>query len=106
MAEEQEHLTGTQKKAFLEFLFSKEAAFQDKRGTWNGDPVDFEMKPDAKPFAMRPYTIPYAYDRTTKKEVSRLEKEVKLLTRENNLKYLSACFIIPKKGVLQVFEDY
>ena len=55
VAEEQKHLTGPQKEASLKFLFTKEAAFHGKRGTWNGDPVDFEMKPEAKLFTMELY---------------------------------------------------
>ena len=86
-----------QREAFLKILISREAAFQGKRGDWNGEPVDFELKPGTKPFAMKPYTIPHILYKTTKKEVERLEKEVGLLSRNENLQYLSACFIIPKK---------
>ena len=97
VANDQKQLTGLQREMFLKFLVSKEAAFQGKRGDWNGNPVDFELKSDAKPFAMKPYQIPHALYQTTKKEVERLEKEVGLLSRNENLEYLSACFIIPKK---------
>ena len=97
VANEQTQLTGVQKDSFLKFLLSKEAAFRGKRGDWNGEPVDFELKPGAKPFAMRPYMIPHALYKTTKKEVERLEKEVGLLSRNEDLHYLSSCFIIPKK---------
>ena len=41
--------------------------------------------------------IPHALCNTTKKEVDRLEKEVALLSRNKNLNFLPACFIIPKK---------
>ena len=98
VANEQKQLTGLQREIFLKFLISKEATFQGKRGDWNGNPVDFELKPDARPFAMKPYQIPHTLYQTTKKEVERLEKEVGLLSRNENLRYLSACFIIPKRG--------
>ena len=39
----------------------------------------------------------------TKKEVERLKKEVGLLNRNENLEYLSACFIIPKKDQIVRF---
>ena len=78
-------------------LLQQEEAFQGNCGTWKGDPVDFELKPNARPFVMRPYTIPHSLYKTTKKEVDRLCSEVGLLSRRNDLKYLSACFIIPKK---------
>ena len=41
--------------------------------------------------------IPHVLYNTTKKEVDRLEKEVGLLSRNEDLKFLSACFIVPKK---------
>ena len=46
---------------------------------------------------MKLYMIPHALYNTTKNEVDRLEKEVGLLSRNENLNVLSACFIIPKK---------
>ena len=59
--------------------------------------MDFELKPGTRTFAMKPYQIPHALYKTTKKEVERLEKEVKLLSRNENLHYLSSCLIILKK---------
>ena len=97
VAAEQVQLTGLQREAFLKFLRSKEAAFQGRRGDWNGEPVDFELNPGTKPFSMKPYMILHSLYKTTKKEVDRLEKEVGLLSRNEDSKYLSACFIIPKK---------
>ena len=98
IAAAQEHLTGLQREAFLKMLQEKEAAFMGVRGTWNGDPVEFKLKKDKKkPFYTKPYLIPKSLYATTRKEVDRLEKEVGLLTKRTDLKYLSACFVIPKK---------
>ena len=107
VAAAQTHLTGLQREAFLQFLVNKEAASQGCRGTWNGDPVEFDLKPGARPFAMRPYQIPHAHMKVTKAEVDRLEKEVGLLTKTTGLKYLSACFVIPKKdGTVRFITDF
>ena len=69
--------------------------------------MDFQLKEGSKPFAMRPYQIPHSLHKTTKREVTRLEKNVKLLTRKTDLRYLSACFIIPKKdGTVRFITDF
>ena len=67
VASEQTQLTGLKKEHFLKFLWSKEAAFQGKRGNWNGEPAEFELKSNARSFAMRPYQIPHALYQTTKR---------------------------------------
>ena len=46
---------------------------------------------------MKLYMIPHSLYKTTKKEVDRLENEVGLLSRNEDLRYLSAYFIILKK---------
>ena len=108
IAATQEHLTGLQREAFLKLLEEKEAAFMGVRGTWNGDPVEFKLKKDKKkPFYTKPYLIPKSLYATTRKEVDRLEKEVGLLTKRTDLKYLSACFVIPKKdGTVRFITDF
>ena len=58
--------------------------------------MDFDLKPGSKPLAMNPYQIPHSLYRTTTRKVDRLEKDVRLLTKKTDLRYLSACFIIPK----------
>ena len=46
---------------------------------------------------MKPYLIPKSLYDTTRKEVDRLEKEVGLLTKRTDLKYISACFVKHRK---------
>ena len=93
-----DRLSGLQKEAFLTMLLKQEEVFQGRCGTWKGNPVDFELKPNARPFIMRPYPIPHSLYRTTIQEVNRLCKEVRLLMRRINLKYLLACFNYTKEG--------
>ena len=52
---------------------------------------------------MRPYQIPHAQLKVTKTDVDMLEKEVGLLTKTTGLKFLSACFVIPKKDEMVRF---
>ena len=53
-------------------LENKIKAFQGTRGKWKGNPVTLELVEGAKPFYSKPYKIPKAYEKTTKKEVDRL----------------------------------
>lgn len=84
----------------------KEAAFQGQRDTQNGAPVEFELKPVARPFAIESNQILHSYIEVTKDEVDRLEKEVGFLTKTTGLKFMSKCFVIPKKdGTVRFITD-
>ena len=41
-------------------------------GTWKTDPVDFELKEDARPVCSRPYPVPKLHAEISKKDVERL----------------------------------
>ena len=53
-----QHLTMTQHNDLLKLLQKLEELFDGTLGTWKTDPVDFELKDDAKPVYSRPYPVP------------------------------------------------
>ena len=53
-------------KNIYEYLFS------GSLGTWNTAPVDLELKYDARPVYLRPYTVPRVHEAMFRKEVNRL----------------------------------
>ena len=46
--------------------------FDGTLGTWKTDPVEFELKEDAKPICSRPYPVLKVHEKMSKKEVERL----------------------------------
>ena len=44
-----QHLTMTQRNELLKLLQRSEELFNGTLGTWKTDPVEFELKEDAKP---------------------------------------------------------
>ena len=47
-----------QRNELLDILNVFEELFYGKLGTWEADPVDFELEKDAKLICLRPYTVP------------------------------------------------
>ena len=66
------HLTVTQRNALLSLLLQHEELFDGTLGDWRGEEVNFELKPEAKPFHGRPFPVPHFHKDTIKKEVKRL----------------------------------
>ena len=56
---------------FLKFSLSIK---KTDKGKWKDEPVNIELKPDAKPYFARPYSIPKVHEETMKQEVDRLVK--------------------------------
>ena len=67
-----QHLTTTQHIEMPQLLQKFEELFDGTLGTWITDPVYFELKEDAKPIFLRPYTVPKLHKEMFKKEVERL----------------------------------
>ena len=67
-----QHLTMTQCNDLLKLLQKSEELFDGTLGTWETDPVEFELKEDAKPICSRPYPVPKVHEEIFKKEVERL----------------------------------
>ena len=67
-----QYLTMTQRNELLKLLKESEELFNGTLGTQKTDPLDFELKEDAKPICSRPYTVPKLHKEMLKKEVERL----------------------------------
>ena len=52
-----QHLIMTQRNELLKLLQISEELFDGTLGTWKTDPVEFELKDDAKPICLRPYQV-------------------------------------------------
>ena len=52
-----QHLTETQSNGLIKLLQSIEELFDGTLGTWKIDPVDFDLKEDAKPIFLIPYPV-------------------------------------------------
>ena len=67
-----QHLTMTQRNELLKLLQKPEEFFDGTLGTRKIDPVDFELKEDAKPICSRLYPVPKINKEIFKNEVERL----------------------------------
>jgi len=91
------HLPVKQRNALLRLLLQFEELFDGTLGDWQGEEVDFELKPEAKPYHGRAFPVPRIHKETVQKEVKRLVKiGVLKLIQESEWGFPS--FIIPKKS--------
>ena len=95
-ANAQEHLSVSERSDLFNLLQRHEELFDGSLGHWTGDPYHIELKPDAKPYHGRPYSVPKAYERTLKVELDRLVK-IGVLKKVNRSEWAFPSFIIPKK---------
>ena len=63
-----QHLEMTKRNELLKLLHKPEELFDGTLGTWKTDPVDFELKEDAKSICLRPYPIPKVHKEIKKKD--------------------------------------
>jgi hypothetical protein len=91
------HLTINQRNKLLRLLIQYEELFDGTLGDWKGESVNFELKPDAKPYHGRPFPVPHVHKDTIKKEVARL-CEIGVLKQIHESEWASPSFIIPKKS--------
>ena len=57
-----EHLTMTQHNELLKWVQKFEELFDGTLGSWETDPVDFELKEDAKLISSQPYPVPNLHE--------------------------------------------
>jgi hypothetical protein len=100
------HLTAEEQEKLHNMLLDFQTLFQGKRGNYNGEPIELELLPDAKPFYRKPFSIPKAYQQITKDEIARLES-IGLLTKVNSSEWAAPTFVIPKKNqTVRVITDF
>jgi hypothetical protein len=97
VVEKQTHLTAEEREKLHTMLLDFQTLFQGKRGHYNGDPIELELLPDAKPFYRKPFSIPKAYQQIMKAEIARLES-IGLLNKVTSSVWAAPTFIIPKKN--------
>ena len=57
-----QHKTEVQRNEFLKLLQNFEELFHGTLGTWKTDPVDLELKEDAKPICLIPHPVPKVHE--------------------------------------------
>lgn len=100
-------LAEAEKEQLKTVLHKHSKLFQGGLGTLlNIKPVHLELKEGAKPHCARAFPIPQAYERTTRKELDRLER-LGVLKRCTNSEWGAPTFIQPKKtGDVRVLTDF
>jgi hypothetical protein len=95
-----------EKELLLSLLKDFEDLFDGTLGHWDTEPVNIELKADAKPVSSRYYPVPKINKETFKKELLRLV-DIGVLTPVQSSAYGTPVFIIPKKeGTVRFLSDY
>jgi Reverse transcriptase (RNA-dependent DNA polymerase). len=99
-------LNKRQQISLLRLLQKYEALFDGTLGKWNTDPVNIELREDAKPVSSRYYPVPKINKETFRKELLRLV-DIGVLTPVQDSEWGTHVFIIPKKdGTVRFITDY
>ena len=102
----QASLDSDEKEELLELLQEFEELFDGTLGDWDTEPVDFELKEDAKPHSARYYPMARIHKETFKTEIKRLVK-LKVLEEVRESEWGSPTFILPKKnGSVRFLSDF
>jgi len=80
----------------LTLLHKYQQLFNGMLGTWNGEPYNIALKPEAKPYHSRPFLIPKIHEAMLKVELDHLFK-VGILKQVNGSEWAAPTFLIPKK---------
>jgi len=89
-------LTADKQKQLLTLLHKCQHLFDGTLGTWNGEPYNIELKPEAKPYHSRPFPVPKIHEAMLKVELDHLCK-VDILKQVNQSEWVAPTFLIPKK---------
>ena len=100
------HITNDIKQKLKAILKKTPNAFKGGLGTLKIKPVHLELKPNAKPYHDgKPFPIPKAYERTTRKEAKRFE-DIGVWYHNPDAKWAAPTFIQPKKtGDVRILTD-
>ena len=91
------HLDVEEQQHLYYLLKQYEYLFDGTLGKWKGKPVDFELRPNAKPYHAKAYPIPQSLEVTTHKECERLCK-LGVLHCINHSEWVVPMFIKSKKN--------
>ena len=65
-----QHLIEKKCNELLKLLQKIEELFDGTLGTWKTDPVDFELKENAKPIFSRPYSVPKVHEEMVQRRLN------------------------------------
>ena len=106
VAEQQQHLTPSQRQDLAKLLSKYKKLFSGKLGRYPKKKVHLELKPGAIPKARRPYGVSRYHLKTFKAEIDRLV-QIGVLTPCGANEWLAPSFIIPKKdGRVRWISDF
>ncbi len=66
------HLTDTEKSALGKLLAKYHDLFDGTLGTWQTEPIELELRPDAKPYHAKPYPVPHSQEKKLREEIERM----------------------------------
>lgn len=99
------HLTDTEKSALGRLLTRYQDLFDGTLGTWKTDPIELELRPEAKPYHAKPYPVPHSQEKKLKAEIERM-CAYGVLRKVNRSEWGFPAFTIPKKdGTLRSIAD-
>jgi len=99
------HLTDTEKSALGKLLAKYQDLFDGTLGTWDTEPIELELRPDAKPYHAKPYPVPHSQEKKLKAEIERMCAHG-VLRKVNRSEWGFPAFTIPKKdGTLRSIAD-
>ena len=91
------HLKNNEKKQLLDLLFEYEHMFQGRLGCLPGKPVHIDIRPRAKPFHGRAFSVPKAYEKLLRDKIQRL-LDLGVLHHMNSSEWAAPSFGVPKKN--------
>jgi len=103
------HLSTKEQQLLYKVLMSHTNLFSEGLGLLNIPPVELEVKEDAKPFHVKPFSLPHAYEAPAKKEIQRF-CDIGAMEKNRESKWGAPTFFQPKKkgnvGSLRVLTDF
>ena len=106
IADQADYLTQEQREMLRILLKRHATLFDGSLGKWQGEDLDIELMPDAKPYHCKAFPIPKVHQETLKMEVDRLVN-LGVLKKVNRSEWAAPTFIIPKKdGTVRFISDF
>jgi hypothetical protein len=101
-----DYLSTEERKELLATLKCFPTLFGGGLGRLKIDPIHLELKEGARPYHAKPFSIPHAYEKTTRKEIERFE-QLGIWKRVDSSPWSAGTFIQPKKtGDVRVLTDF